>query len=133
LTVGDDHSRYNLVLQAGTGQRTGRGKTHLTAAFKRYGLPRRMLMDNGSPWGAASYQQRWTPFTVRLLRLGVSVSNGRAYHPQIQGKAERFHRTLNAEVLCWQDSGNAFAAPDTFDAAGDRTPRPRAAKGRGHR
>jgi len=26
-------------------------KAGLTAIFRRYGLPERMLMDNGSPWG----------------------------------------------------------------------------------
>ena len=31
--------------------------------------------------------------------MGVSVSHGRAYHPQTQGKEERFHRTLKAELL----------------------------------
>ena len=29
----------------------------------------------------------------------MSVSHGRAYHPQTQGKEERFHRTLKAELL----------------------------------
>jgi hypothetical protein len=33
------------------------------------------------------------------LRLGISVTHGRPYHPQTQGKDERFHRTLEAELL----------------------------------
>ena len=37
--------------------------------------------------------------TVWLLRLGVQVIHGRPHHPQTQGKEERFHRTLQAEVL----------------------------------
>ena len=31
--------------------------------------------------------------------MGIKVSHSRPYHPQTQGKDERFHRTLNAEVL----------------------------------
>src|ERR1700720_1173567 len=34
-----------------------------------------------------------------LIRLGIRVAHGRAYHPQTQGKDERFHRTLKFEVL----------------------------------
>ena len=34
-----------------------------------------------------------------LIRLGIRVAHGRPYHPQTQGKDERFHRTLQFEVL----------------------------------
>lgn len=33
------------------------------------------------------------------MRLGIGVSHGRPYHPQTQGKEERFHRTLKSAVL----------------------------------
>jgi hypothetical protein len=33
------------------------------------------------------------------MRLGIRVTHGRPRHPQTQGKQERFHRTLNREVL----------------------------------
>ena len=47
---------------------------HLTAIFRRYGLPRKMLMDNGPPWGAEG-QADYTGLTVWLLRLGIRVSH----------------------------------------------------------
>ena len=75
-----------------------RCRNEFTAAFRTYGLPVRMLMDNGAPWGNDALHPR-TPLTVWLMRLGIQVSHGRPYHPQTQGKEERFHRTLNAEVL----------------------------------
>jgi hypothetical protein len=34
-----------------------------------------------------------------LIRIGVGISHSRPLHPQTNGKDERFHRTLNAEVL----------------------------------
>ncbi|HKP68882.1 MAG TPA: IS481 family transposase [Pyrinomonadaceae bacterium] len=98
LTVLDDHSRYSLCLQACRNEQTATVKDQLTAAFRRYGLPERMLMDNGPPWGN-DVVHRFTPLTVWLLHLGIAVSHGRAYHPQTQGKEERFHRTLKVEVL----------------------------------
>jgi transposase InsO family protein len=104
LTVIDDHSRYALGIEACATQQDRPTRERLTAVFRRYGLPDKMLMDNGSPWGDSG-GGRFTTFTVWLLRLGVGVSHGRPYHPQTQGKDERFHRTLKAEVL----SGRQFA------------------------
>jgi transposase InsO family protein len=98
LTVLDDHSRYALCLEACRNEQTATVQQRLTAIFRRYGLPERMLMDNGPPWGSCLLHQ-FTPLTVWLLRLGIAVSHGRPYHPQTQGKDERFHRSLKAEVL----------------------------------
>jgi transposase InsO family protein len=98
LTVLDDHSRYGLGLEACGDERETTVRERLVAVFRRYGLPDRMLMDNGPPWGDGAGQP-YTRFTVWLMRLGVRVSHGRPYHPQTQGKDERFHRTLKAEVL----------------------------------
>lgn len=98
LTVLDDHSRFSLVLEACGHEQGTLVQSVLSSAFRTYGLPEAMLMDNGSPWGNDRVSP-WTPLTVWLLRLGVCVLHGRPYHPQTQGKEERFHRTLRAEVL----------------------------------
>jgi len=106
LTVLDDHSRFNLVLDAASNQRTATVQTALTSAFERYGLPEAILCDNGGAWGNVAEGVGHTPLTVWLLRLGVRVIHGRPYHPQTQGKEERFHRTLHQELLCrhtWRD------------------------------
>ena len=98
LTVLDDHSRFALGLQACGNEQGEMVQQRLTAIFRRYGLPNTMSMDNGSPWGH-DQDHPYTPFTVWLLRLGIGVSHGRPYHPQTQGKDERFHRTMTVEVL----------------------------------
>jgi hypothetical protein len=59
-----------------------------------------MTMDNGSPWGGDD-GCGYTPLTVWLIRLGIGISHSRPYHPQTQGKDERFHRTLGVELLRW--------------------------------
>lgn len=98
LTVLDDHSRYNLVLDIAADQRAETVQQALIQCFRTYGLPRRMTMDNGSPWGDDA-ESRYTRFTVWLLHLGIDVSHSRPYHPQTQGKDERFHRTLDIEIF----------------------------------
>jgi transposase InsO family protein len=99
LTVLDDHSRYNLVLQACSNTRTQTVREHLEAAFRRYGLPARMNFDNGAPWGSPSQPGQVTELGLWLIRLGIRLSHSRPYHPQTNGKEERFHRSLKAEVL----------------------------------
>lgn len=101
LTVLDDCTRFSLVLAACADQQEATVRDHLTKAFRRCGLPWRILTDNGSPWGSAGNEI--TKFDVWLMDLDVRLIHGRPYHPQTQGKDERFHRTLKAEVLARRD------------------------------
>jgi len=98
LTVLDDHSRFNILLRACSDQKAATVQLALVGAFQRYGLPDQMLMDNGSPWGN-DIDTPYTIFNVWLLQLGIAIVHGRPFHPQTQGKEERFHRTLELEVL----------------------------------
>jgi transposase InsO family protein len=114
LTVLDDHSRYNLGLRACGCEQGILVQQELTTMFRRYGLPRRMLMDNGPPWGDDP-EHPYTPLTVWLLRLGIGISHGRPYHPQTQGKEERFHRTFKAEVIARGRFRNLADCQPQFD------------------
>lgn len=98
LTVLDDHSRFSVALRACVNEQGATVQAELTRVFRCYGLPLAMLMDNGSPWGSDA-EHHFTPLTVWLMEQGVRVTHGRPYHPQTQGKDERFHRTLKAELL----------------------------------
>ncbi|BCZ76427.1 hypothetical protein PTKU64_27440 [Paraburkholderia terrae] len=99
LTVIDDHSRYNIVLSACSRTTTEVVQDALERAFRCYGLPSRINTDNGAPWGSPSAPGQLTELAVWLIRLGIQVSYSRPYHPQTNGKDERFHRSLKAEVL----------------------------------
>ena len=114
LTLLDDHSRFNLTLQACANQRGETVQDCLTTVFRRYGLPQAMLMDNGSPWGNDAGQP-YTPFTVWLMHLGSNVRHSRPYHPQTLGKLERFHRSLKSELL----AGRTFSDLDHCQRAFD--------------
>lgn len=98
LTVLDDHSRFAIGLQACGDERGETVQARLTAMFERYGLPERLLCDNGPPWGGQG-QAEVSAVGVWLMRLGLVVVHGRPRHPQTQGKDERFHRTLQREVM----------------------------------
>jgi len=117
LTVLDDHSRFNICLAACPNELGSTVRDRLTVVFERYGLPERMLMDNGSPWGSSG-QSTHTRVSAWLIRLGVTVSHGRPYHPQTQGKEERFHRTLKLEVIgrrpVWHDLQETQQAFDSW-------------------
>jgi transposase InsO family protein len=115
LTVLDDHSRFALGLCACGDERTATVERELGGVFARYGLPERILTDNGPPWGNAAGRERYTKLTVWLIRLGIQVLHGRPHHPQTQGKVERFHRTLAAEVLAGHQFRDCPHAQRHFD------------------
>ncbi len=114
LTILDDHSRFALGLQACSDENTQTVKQRLSTVFRLYGLPERMTMDNGSPWGGNS-EHFFTPLTAWLIRLGVRTSHSRPYHPQTQGKDERFHRTLKLELLRMHTFRDLDHAQSHFD------------------
>ena len=115
LTVVDDHSRYDLCLQACADQRGDTVRERLQGTFRHYGLPDAFFVDNGTPWGDPS-GERWTRFEVWLLKLGIRLIHSRPYHPQSRGKNERFHRTLNAEVFALRRFRDLAETQRAFDA-----------------
>lgn len=116
LTVLDDHSRFNLALRACARPQTQTVKTHLIDVFRRYGLPVRLNADNGAPWGSPSEPGQTSELALWMIRLGIRISFSRPYHPQTNGKDERFHRSLKAEVL----NGRSFLSLDHAQGAFDR-------------
>jgi hypothetical protein len=114
LTTPHDHSRFLLGLIACPHEQQATVQTHLTSCFERYGLPRAILMDNGPPWGT-SCQGGLTAFEAWLLRLGVEPWHGRAAHPQTQGRVERVHGTIAADVFAQRSLPSVAACQPYFD------------------
>ena len=115
LTLLDDHSRFNMAIRACARQEGRAVREQLTEVFRTYGLPVRINADNGAPWGSPSQPGQVSELALWLIRLGIRVSFSRPYHPQTNGKDERFHRSLKAEVLngrSFTDLGQAQAAFD---------------------
>lgn len=104
LTITDDHSRFNIGLFACDNQRCESVRELLSKVFYTYGIPDKILADNGSPWGATGQkaidgERVYTTLEKWLMAHRIKLIHGRAYHPQTQGKEERFHRTLKTELL----------------------------------
>ena len=76
----------------------------LRQAVSRFGAPATVLSDGGSCLvGAGGRKKRtgtWTPtlFENDLLNLDIRLINSRPYHPQTNGKLERFYRGLEDEI-----------------------------------
>lgn len=91
-------------------------RAHLTEVFRRYGLPVRINADNGAPWGAPSQPGQITELGIWLVRQGIRLGFSRPCHPQTNGKVERFHRSLKAEVLDGRSFHDLKHAQRGFDA-----------------
>ncbi len=115
LTILDDHSRFSIGIRACNDEKRATVHWELEDVFKTYGLPDRMLLDNGPPWGGQG-RSVYTIFTVWLIRLGIRVLHSRAYHPQTLGKDERFHRTLKAELLTGREFNDIKESQASFDS-----------------
>lgn len=115
LTVLDDHSRFSVALEACRDQTAATVRDRLVKAFRRYGLPWRIAVDNGPPWGDGCRGDGFTQLTVWLIEQQIAVSHSRPLHPQTLGKDERFHRTLKAEALARPPFDDISEAQDAFD------------------
>jgi transposase InsO family protein len=96
LSVLDDHSRYLLGLRACTDLTFQTTWDFLWELFGQFGLPDALLCDNF--FAARNSQIGLSAFDALLLRLDIRPLHGRPYHPQTQGKVERFHGTLEREL-----------------------------------
>jgi transposase InsO family protein len=89
----DDYSRAVLAsaaVEVATAAEVVRIFYHAAATW---GLPASVLSDNGAIYTAA-YRGSATGLEIDLARLGITFKHGKPYHPQTQGKVERYHRTL---------------------------------------
>ena len=77
----------------------------LRDAIKQFKVPATILSGNGACFVGAggrrkSIPKSWvlTAFEAELLYSGIKMINSRPYHPQTNGKLERFHRSIEEEL-----------------------------------
>lgn len=98
LNILDDCSRFNLCTEALADETLAAVKPVMERLFQEFGLPRSFLCDNGDPWGTVQ-SLGYTRFEVWLMEMGVLTLHGRPWHPQTQGKEERYNGSLTRECL----------------------------------
>ncbi|MGH8965041.1 MAG: IS481 family transposase, partial [Actinomycetes bacterium] len=91
MDVLDDHSRVVVAAHACPGPTTTAAQAAVHAAGQLWGLPARILSDNGPCFGGVG---RAGDFVDGLAALGIAAIHARPFHPQTCGKIERFHQTL---------------------------------------
>jgi hypothetical protein len=89
----DDHSRFCVKVRAFDAETAANAITLFDDARAECGDPQGVLADRGRIYTGITTGSVG-PFERHLWQLGISTHNGRGYHPQTQGKVERYHRTL---------------------------------------
>lgn len=120
LAILDDHSRFNVGLYACNDEKNVTVKIHLIEVFEKYGMPCSILTDNGNPWGPTIMEtdagfKTFSEIEKWLIRLNIRLIHGRPYHPQTQGKEERFNKTFKNEVLKRNNFKNTEHSQVYFD------------------
>jgi transposase InsO family protein len=93
LNIEDDHSRLDLASDARLTTTAADVVTSFRHAFRRHGIPARILTDNGAVFTGKPRHGGRVALELELGLLGVVFDHSRPYHPQTCGKVERFHQT----------------------------------------
>jgi transposase InsO family protein len=92
----DDCTRYALRITAHHRVTGSIVLTEFRRTVATHGIPASTLTDNGMVFTTrlAGGKGGRNPLETELRRLGVDQKNGRPWHPQTQGKVERFQQTM---------------------------------------
>lgn len=99
LTVRDLFSRFVLGVVLLADQSYPLARSGFVSLFTQRGLPRRIRVDNGGPFGSNG-AAGLSRLSVWWMRLGIIVEFIRPAHPEDNGAHERMHRDYKAETAC---------------------------------
>lgn len=108
----DDRSRLCCAIEAFLELSGNAAISVFDAACDEWGPPESVLSDRGSIFTGRT-KHTVCDFERHVWTKGVYTLNGRPYHPQTQGKVERFHRTL----IEWLEDEGPFHTLDALNAS----------------
>lgn len=97
LTVRDLYSRFVLGVDLLPNQSDLRVRAALSRLFRRFGLPKVIRVDNGSPFGGKG-ALGLSRLSVWWLRLGINVEFTRRARPGDNASHEQMHRIFKADT-----------------------------------
>ena len=98
LTVRDAFSRYIICALPLKDTKTETVREAFETLFKRYGLPRVIRSDNGSPFASKNAPLGLTRLSAWWISLGISLDRIDPGRPDQNGAHERMHRDIALEV-----------------------------------
>ena len=105
LTIADSKSRFLFTAKGHYKETLKYAKAEFTKVFRKYGIPKQLHTDNGSPFGSVRAIQRFTRLSYWFIELGITPVFSDPAHPEQNGRHERMHRDLKA----------ACAKPSAYD------------------
>lgn len=97
LTIVDGFSRYILACDALTSTGYEGARRVMQRVFREFGLPNRILSDNGSPFASAGLGHL-SRLSLWWVRLGIGIERIVPGNPQQNGSHERMHKTLKEQT-----------------------------------
>lgn len=94
LTVADPFSRYVVAIEALASTHMLPAKAAFERVFRKYGVPRQMITDNGTPFCNAGSLGGLTQLSRWWIELGIVPIRIKPGRPDQNGIHERMHRTL---------------------------------------
>jgi putative transposase len=95
IGVLDDCSRYNLGILYVKNVTTIIATKFLDELIQKFGKPKSIISDNGSPYGGKSKHSK---FDRWCKRRGIEHIRTRVKKPQTNGKVERLFQTIKKEI-----------------------------------
>lgn len=98
LTVRDALSRFVLAIKVLTSPTVEGVRAVFEQLFRRYGVPRYIQCDNGSPFINVQARGGLTRLSAWWVSLGITVLRSRRGCPQDNGAHERMHRDVSDDL-----------------------------------
>jgi transposase InsO family protein len=94
LTIADSKSRFLFTAKGHYNETFKAAKAEFTKVFRKFGIPKQIHTDNGSPFGSVRAIQRFTRLSYWFIELGIMPVFSDPAHPEQNGRHERMHRDL---------------------------------------